>query len=101
MSRAIICFAIVVVLSSIGNGRVIDKRSPQGYIYILGLLLIYQTYLYNPWSPKICSQKMGLQPHQYLMSFTAYSPLLVWWAGGVAPLVHWALGFSVSSVQNL
>ena len=34
MSRAIICFAIVVVLSSIGNGRVIDKRSPQGYIYI-------------------------------------------------------------------
>ena len=50
MSRAIICFAIVVVLSSIGNGRVIDKRSPQGYIYILGLLLIYQTYLYKPCS---------------------------------------------------
>ena len=34
------------------------------------------------------------------MSFTVYCPLLVWWAGGVAPLVHWALGLSVCSVQK-
>ena len=25
------------------------------------------------------------------MSSTVYCPFLVWWAGGVAPLVHWAV----------
>ena len=28
MSRAILCLAFVIALASIGNGRVIEKRSP-------------------------------------------------------------------------
>jgi hypothetical protein len=51
----------------------------------------------------ICKKKKDLvclQPHQYLMSFTVYCPLLFWRAEGIAPLVHWALGFSVSSFSK-